>query len=33
MVKITYPAVVEESDDGLSIYFPDLPGCVGCRRL
>ena len=28
MKKITYLAVFEPSDDGYSVYFPDLPGCI-----
>lgn len=28
MEKISYLAVFEKSDDGYSVYFPDLPGCV-----
>ncbi|MBP5450221.1 MAG: type II toxin-antitoxin system HicB family antitoxin [Spirochaetales bacterium] len=27
MEKISYLAVFERSDDGYSIYFPDIPGC------
>lgn len=25
-----YPAVFEYADDGISISFPDLPGCLPC---
>jgi len=25
-----YPAVFEYADDGISISFPDLPGCFSC---
>jgi len=25
-----YPAVISFDDDGISIEFPDLPGCVSC---
>ena len=28
MEKISYLAVFEKSDDGYSIYFPDIPGCI-----
>ncbi len=27
-----YPAVFEYSDDGISISFPDLPGCFSCAN-
>lgn len=26
----TYPAVFHVADDGISIFFPDLPGCLPC---
>ena len=29
MRKLTYYAVIEPSKDGYSVYFPDLPGCIG----
>lgn len=25
-----YPAVLDYADDGISIEFPDLPGCLSC---
>jgi len=25
-----YPAIFEYADDGISICFPDLPGCLSC---
>lgn len=25
-----YPAVFDYADDGISIEFPDLPGCLPC---
>ncbi|MCL2618559.1 MAG: type II toxin-antitoxin system HicB family antitoxin [Defluviitaleaceae bacterium] len=25
-----YPAVVSVDDDGISVEFPDLPGCLSC---
>lgn len=28
MRKLTYLAVLEESKDGFSVYFPDLDGCI-----
>ena len=28
MEKVSYFAVFEKSDDGYSVYFPDIPGCV-----
>lgn len=28
MEKISYLAVLEKSDGGYSIYFPDIPGCA-----
>lgn len=28
MRKITYLAVLEPSDDGYGVFFPDLPGCI-----
>ena len=28
MKKVTYLAVFEPGDDGYSVYFPDLPGCI-----
>ncbi|WP_147539392.1 type II toxin-antitoxin system HicB family antitoxin [Anaerotruncus rubiinfantis] len=28
MKKLVYQAVFEPTDDGYSVYFPDLPGCV-----
>lgn len=31
MDKITYLAVFEPTESGTySVYFPDLPGCIGC---
>ncbi|HZK18046.1 MAG TPA: type II toxin-antitoxin system HicB family antitoxin [Clostridia bacterium] len=26
----TFPAIFEYADDGISIEFPDLPGCLSC---
>ena len=28
--RYIYPAVFEYADDGISISFPDLPGCLSC---
>lgn len=28
MRKLSYLAVFEPSDEGYSVYFPDLPGCI-----
>ena len=28
MEKLCYPAVLEPSRDGYSVYFPDVPGCT-----
>lgn len=28
--KIIYPAVFSQDDDGITITFPDLPGCISC---
>jgi len=25
-----YPAIISMDDDGISVEFPDLPGCVSC---
>jgi predicted RNase H-like HicB family nuclease len=31
MKKLTYLAVFEKTENGgYSVYFPDLPGCIGC---
>lgn len=27
-----YPAILEYGDDGISIEFPDLPGCLSCAK-
>lgn len=29
---VIYPAVFAHDDDGITITFPDLPGCVSCAR-
>lgn len=28
--KYTYPAIFDYADDGITITFPDLPGCISC---
>ncbi|MFM1538909.1 type II toxin-antitoxin system HicB family antitoxin [Helcococcus bovis] len=28
--KYVYPAIFDYADDGISIEFPDLPGCLSC---
>lgn len=28
--KYIYPAIFDYADDGISIEFPDLPGCISC---
>ncbi|HZF42893.1 MAG TPA: type II toxin-antitoxin system HicB family antitoxin [Sphingomonadaceae bacterium] len=32
MAVIFYPAVIERSDGGYSVFFPDLPGCTSAGR-
>lgn len=32
MATVFYPAVVERSADGYSVFFPDLPGCASAGR-
>ena len=27
-----YPAIFDYADDGISIFFPDLPGCLPCAH-
>ncbi|OUO94792.1 type II toxin-antitoxin system HicB family antitoxin [Cloacibacillus sp. An23] len=27
-----YPAILDYADDGITITFPDLPGCVSCAK-
>lgn len=27
-----YPAIFDYADDGISIFFPDLPGCLPCAK-
>lgn len=27
---IVYPTIFEHADDGITITFPDLPGCISC---
>jgi predicted RNase H-like HicB family nuclease len=28
MATVWYPAIIERADDGFSVFFPDVPGCV-----
>ena len=28
----TYPAILHYAEDGISISFPDLPGCLSCSE-
>ena len=28
MDKVSYLAIMERSDEGYSVYFPDVPGCI-----
>lgn len=30
MKKIIFNAVFSYDDDGISIYYPELPGCISC---
>lgn len=30
--RYIYPAIFDYSDDGISISFPDLPGCFSCAN-
>lgn len=30
--KLIYPAVFLQEDDGITITFPDLPGCISCAN-
>lgn len=32
MAVIFYPAVIEHSEGGYSVFFPDLPGCTSAGR-
>ncbi|MDR1702874.1 MAG: type II toxin-antitoxin system HicB family antitoxin [Sporomusaceae bacterium] len=25
-----YPAIFHQAEDGISVHFPDLPGCITC---
>lgn len=29
-MKFIYPAVFEQGEHGIGIFFPDLPGCLPC---
>lgn len=28
MATVWYPAIIERADEGYSVFFPDVPGCV-----
>jgi predicted RNase H-like HicB family nuclease len=28
--RYVFPAIIDYGDDGISIEFPDLPGCIPC---
>ncbi|MCD8144008.1 MAG: type II toxin-antitoxin system HicB family antitoxin [Oscillospiraceae bacterium] len=30
--RYTYPAILNYADDGISVSFPDLPGCLTCAH-
>ena len=30
--RYTYPAIFHYADDGISVEFPDLPGCLTCGK-
>lgn len=30
--EYTFPAIFHTEADGISIYFPDLPGCLPCAK-
>ncbi|KYP81690.1 type II toxin-antitoxin system HicB family antitoxin [Ferroacidibacillus organovorans] len=30
--RYVYPAIFDYADDGISIQFPDLPGCLPCAQ-
>lgn len=32
MACVVYPAIVERTASGYSVYFPDLPGCTSAGR-
>ena len=32
MKRIYYPAMFEKTEDGYSVFFPDLPGCVSAGK-
>ena len=29
---VIYPAILSKDDDGITITFPDLPGCISCAE-
>jgi hypothetical protein len=28
-----YPACIERAEAGISVFFPDLPGCIGAKAV
>lgn len=32
MKRIYYPAMFEKTEDGYSVFFPDLPGCISAGK-
>ena len=32
MKKYIFPAIFSEESVGISVFFPDLPGCLPCAR-
>ena len=32
MANVFYPAIIERSDTGFSVFFPDLPGCTSAGK-
>ena len=32
MDKVSYLSIMEKADDGYSVYFPDLPGCISTGK-
>ena len=32
LITAVYPAILSHDDDGITITFPDLPGCISCAQ-
>ena len=32
LTKAVYPAILSHAEDGITITFPDLPGCISCAQ-